>query len=347
MKKLHYVQSFDGYNYLRYKKQARVRLPDGKPTGPAFMAAYKAALAAAQAADKPGPPPPGRKKKLATGATIRDAVTSYMGSPSYAKLQPRSKAGLRSLLNSWVREYGDEAFGQLTRKALAGMLYLRGSTPGAARNWLTAVRAVVRDRIAAGEIEEDPTLGLKAPPSANPDGFPTWEQRHVAMYRACWPSGTPQRLAFEMLYTTGAACCDAIRLTRRNIIGELVEFNRQKTGEASFPAVTPELQAELTACGLDEAVGVLLRTENGLPFRNARYFSQRFLVWAAAAGVPAGYGAHGVRKAAATADAEAGWTTTELKAKYGWGTHQQPDHYTKKSDRRRVALARAADRRAG
>jgi integrase len=343
MNKLQYVQSFDGYNYLRYKKQARVRLPDGKPSGPAFMAAYKAALAAAQAADNPTPPTPRRKKKLATGAgTIRDAVTSYMGSHTFQKLEPATKAARRYLLDGWVRKYGDEAFGELTRKALAGMLYLRAGTPGAARNWLVAVRAMVADRIAAGEIEEDPTLGLKAPPSTNPDGYPTWEPEHLEAYREYWPSGTPQRLAIEMLYGTGAACCDAIRLTRRNIVGGLVEFSRQKTGEASFPALTPELADEITACGLDETVGVLLRTEQGLPFHNAHYFSAQVAKWARLAGVPAGFGAHGIRKAAATADAEAGWTTTELKSKYGWSTHEQPDHYTKNADRRRIALARAA-----
>ena len=39
--------------------------------------------------------------------------------------------------------------------------------------------------------------------------------------------------------------------------------------------------------------------------------------------------AHGLRKAAATADALAGWTDAELDAKYGWTGRKMASLYTK------------------
>jgi hypothetical protein len=341
MKKLPYVQSFDGYNYLRYRQQPRVRLPDGSTATPAFKAAYKAALAAAKAQDKPTPPTPRRKKKLPTsGGTIRDAVDSYMRSPAWAKLKGGTQVGRRYLLQSWAEQYGDEVLGELTPKAMRGMLYLRSATPGAAHNWLVAVRGLVQDRLAAGEIEEDPTAGLKSPRSNNPDGYLPWEPEHLSLYRSYWASGTVQRLALEVLYWTGAACCDAVKLTRENISEGLVQFERQKTGAPSFPGFAAELEREIAACVVAPIEGPILRTEQGLAF-GAHYFSARFAKWARQAGVPAGYSAHGVRKRAATDDAEAGRTTTQLKAKYGWTTSDQPDHYTRSADMKRVALAMA------
>jgi hypothetical protein len=335
-----YVQSFDGYNYLRYRGQPKEPLPSGKPSGPVFMAAYKAALAKAKAIDnsRPEPPTPRRKKKLATGSTetVRDAVTSYMGSIAWGDLKPATKAARRYLLTPWVEEYGDELFADVTDDVLEKFLGRLANRPGAARNWLIAVRAVFTERTGSRKLK-DPTLGLKAPKSRNPNGYPTWTKEHIAVYREYWPSGTPQRLALELLYGTGAACCDAIRLTRRNIVDGLFQFARQKTGEWSYPPMTPELADEIAACGLTEAVGVLLRTERGLPFPDAHYFSAQVAKWARAAGVPAGFGAHGIRKRAATNDAqENGFTTTELKSKFGWSTHEQPDLYTKEADKQRV-----------
>jgi integrase len=51
--------------------------------------------------------------------------------------------------------------------------------------------------------------------------------------------------------------------------------------------------------------------------------------------------AHGIRKAAATADAEAGWTDAELDAKFGWTGRKMAAHYTRATSRERLSLAAA------
>ena len=78
----------------------------------------------------------------------------------------------------------------------------------------------------------------------------------------------------------------------------------------------------------------------GLRFKRAHYLSAAFAKWAQQAGVPEGYGAHGIRKRAAHDDAELRiWTHTQLKAKYGWETYEMADYYIKLAEKRRVALA--------
>ena len=65
-----------------------------------------------------------------------------------------------------------------------------------------------------------------------------------------------------------------------------------------------------------------------------------FTVWfrnaAKAAGCPGS--AHGLRKASATRMAQAGGTTGQLKAAYGWKTNSMPEHYTQTAER--AAMAR-------
>lgn len=340
-----YIQSFGGYNYLRYKVQPIVSLPSGTRAAVKRTPEYKEALARAEAIDKKRSAPTRiAKKKTAApaGTTVHDAVFFFYEGPNWKALKPRTQALWRVYLNAWRMQYGEVAIYDLTREDLRGMLRnrLNASGPGAARNWLNAVRGLMRDRIEAGLMKEDanPCMGLKGPILANRHGFATWEPEHMNMYREYWPSGTPQRLAFEMLYHTGAACCDVIRLTNGHIVDGLIEFKREKTGVDSFPRLMPELAAEIAACGLDGTVGALVRTESGLPFKAPQYFSHQFRRWCKQAGIPAGYTAHGVRKRAATDAAEHDeWTTTQLKAKFGWKTSSQVDPYTQAAEMRRVA----------
>lgn len=378
-KKLPYVQSFTAengtqYNYLRFQQQSRVELPKGPASGANFMAVYKLALKVAQAKAKPAKERPVAKKRgPSTGVTIRDRVNGYLNSHAFKKLAPRTKYDQRNLLcgsrksktPSWVDQYGDAIWDELTPKDFKRMLHARMDKPMKARNWLKAVRSIVKDLLASGEIELDPTWGVPLPQSDNPDGYNTWELAYVRMYRDYWPSGSLQRLAFEMLYWTGAACVDVVKLSRDEIdAAGVFAFGRQKLrntakGGWSFPEVTPELRREWAACGvltgtvvgLDGEVitegemmsGPILRTPRGLPF-TAEHFSQMFRKWARQAGVPAGYSAHGVRKRAATDDAEDvenPATNAQLKAKFGWDTNAMADRYTAKADKRAIALAQA------
>ena len=52
-----------------------------------------------------------------------------------------------------------------------------------------------------------------------------------------------------------------------------------------------------------------------------------------------GKSAHGIRKAAATADALAGWSDAELDAKFGWTGRRMASLYTRGANHERLSLA--------
>ncbi len=58
-------------------------------------------------------------------------------------------------------------------------------------------------------------------------------------------------------------------------------------------------------------------------------------------GWPQGGSAHGLRKAAATVDALAGWSDAELDAKFGWTGRKMASRYTRAASRERLSLAAA------
>jgi Phage integrase family len=69
-------------------------------------------------------------------------------------------------------------------------------------------------------------------------------------------------------------------------------------------------------------------------------FGTIFREWCDAAGVSKA--AHGIRKAAATADAQDGYSDAELDAKFGWTGRKMAAHYTRTVSRERLSIAAAA-----
>jgi integrase len=236
----------------------------------------------------------------------------------------------------------------ITPKAFAMMMYARERTPGAQRGFLSSVRHFLKDCKKAQAIpaDFDPTRDQHCGRGQNPEGIKCWPPELMLQYRAHWPSGTMQRLAIELLYETGAACVDAVKLGPHNIADGLIVFDRQKTGTRSYCPLTPALDVELAAAPVVTISGPWLRTRDGKPF-DPGYFGERLRNWAAQAGVPKGYTAHGIRKRAATDDANAGRTAHELMAKYGWDDIDQAAHYTRSADRKRLAIAMAERIRTG
>lgn len=354
MKKYDYVQSSkSGYHYLRYRGQ-RASL-DGEPGSAEFDASYRAALATAQArAQAKERPAPAAKKSPAVG-TLRANVDRYLGSASFATLAPGTQDLRRRTLTAWCDgnnkrsvPYGHLPLADITAAAFDKMMYAREHTPGAQRHFLCTVRHFLKDCKRARTIAKDfdPTRDVHCGRGQNPEGLRCWPARYIEQYREHWPRGTMQRLALELLYESGAACVDVIKLGRDNVEDGLICFTRQKTGTESWRPFTPGLERELAAGPVVTIGGPWLRTERGGPF-TAWYFSQRFRAWAQEAGIPKGYGAHGVRKRAATDLAEIGEGMHTLMAEFGWRDPDQAVHYTRTAEMKRLAMARAAKIRTG
>ena len=155
------------------------------------------------------------------------------------------------------------------------------------------------------------------------------------------PPGTrPARLAFELLYGTAQRRGDVVRMGRQHVREECLSIRQQKTGELVEISVLPPLRAAIDAC--ESGRLTFLTTEYGRPFTSAG-FGNWFRERCNEAGIPDGYSAHGLRKAAATRLAEAGATDHELMAVSGWRTLKEVQRYTKAANRKRLDQS-AADR---
>jgi integrase len=188
----------------------------------------------------------------------------------------------------------------------------------------------------------NPTEGVKVVSVAT-EGFAVWTDEDVAAYRARWPLGTHQRVALEVLRETGLRRGDAVPVGPGHVREDgVIRIQTEKTGERVSIAMTETLASAVEAgptCALTFIVGA-----GGKPLVKEA-FTNMFRTWAKAAKVSKS--PHGLRKAAATADALDGYSDAELSAKFGWTGRQMASLYTRSANRERLSLGAAARVKAG
>jgi integrase len=202
-----------------------------------------------------------------------------------------------------------------------------------ARNWLQAVRPLMQFAVAKGFCEFDPTAGIKVSvPQSN--GHATWEEEHIARFRAHWAVGTSERLAMELALHTGQRIGDLVRMGSQHVRNGVLKIKQQKKTKAGQADVEIPVHPTLAAI-LPKGMTFLL---NGLgrPF-TANNFSDWFSKAATAAGLPKGYTAHGLRKGCCKRLADIGCNFTEIAAITGHKTLKEVQHYTAAYDRRKAA----------
>jgi hypothetical protein len=104
----------------------------GLPGSSEFMAAYEAALAGMTA------PPPMIGASRTKPGTLNAAVVAYYQSLAFRELAPGTQAMRRSILERLRVKHGNETISRLPPRFIAQSLSRMG--PGAARNWLKALR---------------------------------------------------------------------------------------------------------------------------------------------------------------------------------------------------------------
>ena len=122
----------------------------------------------------------------------------------------------------------------------------------------------------------------------------------------------------------------------------MARMTTEKTGERVAVAIGPELARALQAGPIGDLTFVC--GERGRPMTKES-FGNWFREACDAAGIEKS--AHGLRKAAATADAESGWSDAELDAKFGWTGRKMASLYTRAANRERLSLAASARTKTG
>jgi integrase len=179
-------------------------------------------------------------------------------------------------------------------------------------------------------------------------GYRTWTEAEIEQYRNHWPSGTKQRLAFELLLCTGQRRSDVVRMGRQHmtvrqtidqgqqIRATYLSIRQQKTGNAVVLPILPELAAELEYVHAGQLT--FLARENGTA-HTAGGFYNLFVSWCADAGLPPGLAPHGLRKALGRRLAEYGATANEIAAMLGHSGLSEVETYTRAAEQARLAAA--------
>lgn len=311
--------------YVRLKGGALTRIR-GEYGSEEFEANYHAAIA--------GAPQP---KAKPNSNSLQWLYDRYRESMAWSKLSAATRRQRENILAHVMTKAGQEAFKAIDGAAVVAGLDDRRETPSQARNYLDAVTGLFRWAKANNHVAIDPTRGVDRPQRLRGStGFPVWTEGDVAAYREKWPLGTRQRVWLEVLLGTGLRRGDAVQAGRIHIKNGLFSLATEKTGMVMHCVIEPDLQAALDAgplgrfhfiCGV-KGEG-LVKEAFGTMFREA----------CRAAGVVKS--AHGLRKLAATIDAERGYTERELEAKYGWTGGFMASLYTKSANRKRLVIEAA------
>ena len=300
----------------------RIRLP-GPVASPKFWDAYEKASGAPRAVNN--------------SSSISWLINSYLDSTEF-KTKVKSKIGIkarRNLLHKFCEEHGDKPFNKLTAQNLR---YIRDiaagpdlETPHAWNNLKKALSAVFEYALEHDLVTANPVKAVKKLPTNNPDGHHTWSQAEVEQFRDRHPIGSRQRLALEITLNLGQRRSDVVRIGRQHIRDGLVYIRQQKTKTELIVPMT----RQLTECLAHAGDLTLLLTEWGKPF-TAAGFGNFFRKACDDAGLPH-CSAHGLRKACATALAEAGASSKQIMSVGGWKNLQDVQIYIEKAEQKRLA----------
>ncbi len=340
--KLKYIKTVtkpNGKRFIYYSEpgKPRVRLPDLPHNSAKFLKAYVAAQQ--EALTSP------RKIRARTGS-IAAAIEAYLSSDSFMANRASTRDTKRRRLDALRKDYGDAKMSDLrARHIQADITKLPGH---AANNRLRAWRALCLWSVDAGLIAENVSLAVSKRPVPKSEGHTPWAEDEISTYRKFYHIGSSERLAFEVIYWTGARSGDAVGLSQGMVDQEgwLTYLQSKTGGQVSIPwgrdlpewadpiqTDLAQLHAALDARG-DKHLTFITTTHGKA--RSVKSFSQWFSKAASNAGLPEGRSAHGLRKSRAVKLAELGATTHQIAAWTGHETLSEVERYSRKADRKRL-----------
>lgn len=328
-----------GGTVYKYHRHTRAKLPHDIPEDhPEFITAWTAEEARGAPLPKIGGKP----------GSIGAACKAYLASEQFLALSPDYRRAIRLHIERIATAYGPGQLRDLRERHLKADL--SGMTANPARARRKAWRQLLTWSVEANLIGDDPSRSLAAPRPVRTDGHAPWTKSEIEAYRTQWPVTSPQRLAFELTYWTGARRNDVAQLHRR-MIGEdgVLTFKQQKTGGRAYIPWTCALpafadtatHAHLMACiEAQRPRLMLLETRTGKP-RSGKAFGPWLATAARAAGVSKT--AHGLRKSRLTQIAEDGGTVHAIMSWGGHKTLSEAQHYIETANRKQAVMGTEQD----
>ena len=305
--------------YRRDGKEHSLGVHGMPPEDPQVLAAWSAAHQHFE--NSPDPQAP-RAKSFAW------MVDVYTASRWWAQLSPATQKSRAAILRKYVARHGGRPLTTITREDLRLALYQRGGH--SAVNHYKTLKPVFDHAYRLRLIPENPLDGLRID-KPKTKGFPEATEADLAAFMARWPIGTTERLTLDLAVLTGAARVDLCRLSRKNIKGNVLEYQRSKTGVRAYVPLKADLRAVLSRC--PDIAPAFILTKHGQPF-SAAGLGNFFADAAREAGVS--FRLHGLRKAFCIYWAEREHTTHEIAAMAGHTSLSEVERYTRAADRQRM-----------
>jgi hypothetical protein len=117
---------------------------------------------------------------------VAAAVAGYFGSMAFAGLAEGTQRERRRILECFRAEHGEKGIATLGKIHVERMMSTKA--PGAAVNFLVALRALMRHAVLVGLRAEDPTATVRGPKFRS-EGFYTWTEEDIAAFEAKHPIG--------------------------------------------------------------------------------------------------------------------------------------------------------------
>jgi len=326
MKKLPYLRSklrrgrwF--HTYRRGDVERSLGVHGLHPTDPKVLAAW-----AAEHARWQDMPPGTETPNAGTFAWALDLYTS--GNAEWANYAEGTRAARSAIFTRYRKAQGARPVKTITGEAVERALYAKGGH--GAVNEYKAIKPVFEHLRRLGFIRKNPMAGIELD-KPKIHGFPVADAEDIAAFQERWPVGTRERLIFDLGLYTGAARGDLAKLGRKNIKGDLLVYERQKSSVVAQVPLTTELRAVIART--PDIAPAFILTGSGKPF-SAASLGNEFADAARAAGMAARL--HGLRKAFCIYHAERAATTHQIAAMAGHMSLSEVERYTRAADRERM-----------
>lgn len=271
-------------------------------------------------------------------ASLAWLIEQYRGSSNWQELAEGTRQVRDRIFHRIVRANPSLPFADVDRPLIVQTRDGYKDTPSIANTFLGAFSGLCKWAVTAGYLTVDPTDGVKLMRKPKTDGFRQWTQEDLVSFRARWPIGTRERLAFEILLNTGLRRGDASRLSKQHLRQGRLQITTEKTGSLINIPVTEELRTVIDNSPTGD-LALIPSQHTGQPMKKLS-FGNWFRKAAEAANIEGS--CHGLRKAAASRLAEAGATVPELNAVFGWRGSAMAMHYIEKASRKKLADNAAA-----
>lgn len=311
--------------YFRIGDGPRTRMP-GAYGDKEFVAAWQTLMSGAAIEQQP-----------AGKHTLSWLVEKYEASADFKALKQSTRTFRSNVLKNVCKTGGNLPVANITRQVIAAGRDRRAETPFAAINFIKIMNYLFDWAVDAEYATYNPAKDVKRP-KVKSDGHTPWTEEDVIAFYEKHPAGSQARLAMEILLFTGLRRSDAYLIGPQHVRDDVIEFRATKNDEQLYIALHPVLKASLERVKSGH-MAYLVTPERGKPFRSAASFGNWFGEMCADAGV-AGR-AHGIRKSLAQRLAERGGSNQELKALFGWSSDSMATLYTRKADRRKMAMSAA------